>query len=334
MSAEDLRQYAIEKEEAMKARVEAYRLEKEDELKRILERKFLELELKELAVKRIREGGPDLIESIKAEFDALIDRLQDKKSSIPKPKRIETPSPLVDTVKERVKEIVEKSRYLRECAILEKNEKLKTLMAEIQETPFDQKALLFTMNETILDKVNELDSKIRTTVKTQTEIDEKARKELYENVRIMMNKKIDSAISAINFDVEKFHAIMSEIPAYGDEEFLLTYRRRILIAIEKRMHDIILGYEEKKRSQIQEVVDEYRAELERVFIQYIKAVASKHLASKPPNLMAPKESVIKEAWDNHNVPRKDRIKFIQLVTERAQDDPKLFHYINKYISSS
>jgi hypothetical protein len=328
--SEDLRQYALEKEEAMKARVEAYRLQKEEELKKLIGQKVLEVELKELVVKRIREGKSDPIESFENDFDALISRMEEKVQCLPKPENL-APQKLGLDAETKVKDFIDKARYQRECALLKKNEMLVNLMDEISTNPINENILRNGINQSVLLKIDSLEAHIRNTIKDQTERDQDAVCHLQNDVSAIVEKKIESALNAINFDFEKFHTVMSEMP---DEDDMLSYRRRLLIAIEKRITDLISGHEEMKRIEIQKVVNEYKSELEQLFIRYIQALSFSKRSERSNFSKTKNESVIRHVWDEYQVPPKDRIKFIQLVTERYHEDPALINILNWYISSS
>lgn len=330
--SEDLRQYASAKEAEIRERTEALRKQKEDELKRIIGRRIIENELKQLGLKRMRGGRPDITKILDEHFEYLVTRLRTKWSSSEFEGR-DTPDLDYESeaaeVKAKFKKFVDDARYLSEVALKKKAELVRDLMAEAS-TPQSFDDIHSENRNYVVDRVEELKKRIEHHAQDHAKLHAEVASTARAEVELVYKQKVSSMIHTIYGDVRQFHAMMADMvhadTPLCDRETALSFRRRLLLTIEKRIQDLTRNFEVEKREKIRQMTQEYRLEVVKLFLRYVEVTA--HRFGKRNDCGFSETPFLKAAWEQHNVPIKDRVKFIQLVFEKVRS-PELLWYVHE-----
>lgn len=330
--SEDLRQYASAKEAGIRERIDAFRKQKEDELKRKIGRRIIENELKQLVLKRMREGRPEITKILDEQFEYLLTRLTTKWS----PSEFEgRDTPDLDyeseatEVKAKFNKFVEDARYLSEVALKKKAELVRNLMAEAS-TPQSFGDILIENRNYVVDRVDELKKRIEHHAQDRAKLHAEVATAALAEVESAYKQKVSSMIHTIYGDVRQFHAMMADLVhtdmPHGDRETVHSFRRRLLLTIEKRIQDLTRNLEMEKRETMRKITQEYRLEVVKLFLRYVEVTAGRFGERNACRFS--ETPFLKAAWEQHNVPIRDRVKFIQLVFEKVRS-PELFWYVHE-----
>jgi len=133
----------------------------------------------------------------------------------------------------------------------------------------------------------------------------------------------------------QFNALEDEISAIAKarKSAERSQKRKVLIALEKRIYDIQSAVLARRTETTQDIVCEYREELFKIFLRY-----AKYLAERYPDISdgGGGESIVdlESIWQNKNPTHEYRIKFILSFLERTSADPtvitKLYQNVFKY----
>jgi hypothetical protein len=197
-------------------------------------------------------------------------------------------------------------------------------------TPQSFDDIHFEKRNYVVDGVAELKERIehhgQDRAKVHAELASGARAE----VESTYKQKVSSMIHTINGDVRQFHAMMADLVhtdvPHGDRETVLSFRRRLLLTIEKRIQDLTRNFEVEKREKMRQITQEYRLEVVKLFLRYVEVTADRFGERNACSFSD--TPFLKAAWEQHNVPIKDRVKFIQLVFEKVRS-PELLWYVHE-----
>jgi replicative DNA helicase len=135
----------------------------------------------------------------------------------------------------------------------------------------------------------------------------------------------------------KIQILRDEIAAVNASSKLAeqTARRRLLLAIEKRIFDIQQATKERRQEALAEVVSEYRQELLQIFTRYSRTVFDKYGGEvTPSNICNSIEIDFESIWKNSpRVTNEYRMKFISTFLERTSGDPKVIIELYKNVFS-
>ena len=331
--ADELRQYAKEKEEEMRQRLAAYRTRKEGELKAQVGEMIIEFEINEYFVKRIRAGKSADFHKLERDMDVLIDRITLRWGSACSAQDEGVvsgdPSELRDRVRAKLGEVLDDVRFKRECVVIDECEAIKAIVEDIRtaaETPVEFSSVAANSHLPTVNAVNQFASKVEEVETNREKSDASLEHRMESVVSDILESSIASFANEFQSDMTEFRQSMSVLTDDEVPRDVLSYRRRLQLTVQKRIHDLTVGYHEAKARATQEVVGEYQYHLLRVLTKYFDSIVSgdvstlvSETANGQPSLTA--------IWEARRVPLKDRMKFIQRVFEH-HSSPELICLVN------
>ena len=330
---EELRRYAQGREEEMRDRVADFKRKMQENYFKVEQESLGKIDL----IQRIStQEGMDSLDLALRSLDDLIDRFRHPQSlgdpSTSSPSIGEQMKSLEFARRENLKfvqTIVDEkiSEFLvnKKRQVQNKYDRLGMILNEIRHTDLDwiDQVCDHPKFDKILSEINEANLMISSARKTVQSTKTSLANTVNLEARNLIGKECDSLQSEV---VNNLNSLTREY----EEEMKLknaksaSVRRRILIAIQKRIHDIQHGLNDRKREVVALAVSEYRDELFQLFKRYLNIMAS-------DSFVVPNESPridFESIWNKRSPPSLAyRIKFIQLFLERFGSDPTLAHHL-------